>query len=299
MVEITVLGSGSSVPTARRNHPGILLDYKAEHMLFDCGEGIQRQFRKAGKNPMKLTRLFISHWHGDHVLGIPGLLNTLQLNGYKRTLEIYGPRGTKKFVNLMMRIFVRRDKVSIKVHEVSKGKIVDEDDFYVEATPMDHKTPAIAYSFVVKDSLRIDKKKLSKFKLGRGELQKLQKLKQGKDVVVSGKKLKYKTLTYKQAGKKISFVFDTRLNPNIVKAVKDADLFFSECTFLDEEVLAKERYHMTVDQVTKSAKKAKVGKLILMHISQKHEMHNKEFLKEAKKNFKSVVIAEDLMKFEV
>jgi len=91
-ITITFLGTSQAIPTARRNHTAILLQYKAENLLIDCGEGTQRQFRKARLNPCKITKLLITHWHGDHILGIPGLLQTLLLNQYNKTLEIYGPR---------------------------------------------------------------------------------------------------------------------------------------------------------------------------------------------------------------
>jgi ribonuclease Z len=89
-IKLTFLGTSSAVPTKSRNHPSILLQYKEQNLLFDCGEGTQRQFRKAKLNPCKLTKIFISHWHGDHILGLPGLLQTLALNGYNNVLEIYG-----------------------------------------------------------------------------------------------------------------------------------------------------------------------------------------------------------------
>ena len=296
-IEITLLGSGSSVPTAKRNHPGILLDYKAEHMLFDCGEGIQRQFRKAKKNPCKLTRLFISHWHGDHVLGIPGLLQTLYLNDYGRTLEVYGPKGTKQYMEQLLKLFVYKKRIEFKIHEVSKGKIFDNGEFYVEAFPMDHGAPAVAYSFVIKDGLRIDKKKLAKLKIRGGP--EIRKLKEGKDIVIDGKKIKSKELTYMQEGKKIVFVFDTEDNENILKIAKDADLFFCESSYLDEIELAKDHKHMTCEQVANVAKKAGVDKLVLFHLSQRYELREKDFLNIAKKKIKNVVVGEDLMKFEV
>ena len=296
-IEVTMLGSGSSVPTAKRNHPGILLDYKAEHMLFDCGEGIQRQFRKAKKNPCKLTRLFISHWHGDHILGIPGLLQTLYLNDYGKTLEIYGPRGTKKYMEQLLKLFVYKSRIEFKIHEVSSGKIVDEKDFYVEAQSMDHGTPSVAYSFVVKDKLRIDKKKFAKLKIKGGP--EIAKLVAGKDVVIDGKKVKYKDVTYLQEGKKIAFVFDTEDNANIVKIARDADLFFCESSYLDEVSLARDHKHMTVSQVASNAKKAGVDKLVLFHLSQRYEFREKDFLKIARKKIKDVVVGEDLMRFEV
>ena len=102
-IPITFLGTGSAVPTKKKNHSAIFLHYKQENILFDCGEGTQRQFRKAEINPSKLTRLLISHWHGDHILGIPGLIQTLALNNYNKTLKIYGPKKTKQFIKKIIR----------------------------------------------------------------------------------------------------------------------------------------------------------------------------------------------------
>ena len=87
-IKITFLGTSDSIPTARRNHPAILLSYDGEHILFDCGEGTQRQFRKLELNPGKITKIFITHWHGDHVLGLPGLIQTLGMSEYTKTLKI-------------------------------------------------------------------------------------------------------------------------------------------------------------------------------------------------------------------
>ena len=92
------------MPSITRSHPGILLSYKKENILIDCGEGTQRQFKKARVSMNKVTRLLITHWHGDHVLGIPGLLQTLAFSDYKKTLYIYGPRGTKKFMKEMLKV---------------------------------------------------------------------------------------------------------------------------------------------------------------------------------------------------
>ena len=298
MIDVTLLGTGSAIPTAKRNHPGTLVKYKAETMLFDCGEGIQRQFRKAKLNPMRLTRLFITHWHGDHILGIPGLLNTLQLNNYEKTLEVYGPKGTKKFMDLMMKIFVHRGKIKINVHEISKGKAIDESDFFVEVFPMEHHTPSIAYRFVEKDKLRINKDKLKKLKLPHTN--KIAKLVQGKDVVINGKKVKSKNITYKQLGKKIGIIMDTRLNSNMVKIAKNVDLMICESSFMDlDSKIAKEYYHMTASQAAGIAKKAKAKKLVLIHISQKYTLKEKNLLGEAKKIFKNTILGEDLMNFEV
>ena len=174
-IKLTFLGTGSAIPTAKRNHPAMLLQYKEENILIDCGEGTQRQFRKAKLNPCKLTRILITHWHGDHVLGLPGLIQTLMLNGYNKTLKIYGPKGTGKMMELYLRLFAHEEKIKIEVHE-KEGKIIDEKEFFVEAEKMIHETPALAYSFTIKEKIRLDKKKLEK--TGLPQIPLLQELKQ-------------------------------------------------------------------------------------------------------------------------
>jgi len=296
-VEIVFLGTGSAVPTIRRNHPSIFLRYKDESILFDCGEGTQRQIRKAKLNPCKLTRLFITHWHGDHVLGIPGLLQTLALNNYNRELEIYGPKGTKLYFHKIMDLFVHVGKIKINVNEISSGTIFENGDFKVEAEEMFHGTSCLAYSFIEKNKLRINKNKLAKLKIPYSPL--IQKLKEGKDITVNRKKIKSKDVTYLQKGRKVTIVLDTKENKNINKIAKDSDVLISECTYFDDEDLAKEYKHMTLKQVINIAKKSKIGKLILLHISQKYESNEKDFEKEARKSFKNSFLAEDLMKIEV
>lgn len=291
-IKLIFLGTGDAIPSAKRNHTSILLNYKDENILIDCGEGTQRQLRKAKLNPCKITRILITHWHGDHVLGIPGLLQTLALSGYNKKLYIYGPLGTKKYMNEMLKAFKFYGNYKIEVHEV-KGKFLETSDFYLESESMKHGIPDNAYNFVIKDKIRIDKNKLKKSKLPSGPL--INELKNGKDISYKNKKYKSKDLTYLEKGKKISFVLDTLFNKKISPFVKDADLFISECAFASElKEQAKEHNHMTVDQVSKNAKKSKVKKLILTHISSRYEKDLKIILNEAKKNFKESYLVRDL-----
>ncbi|MGD2072971.1 MAG: ribonuclease Z [Candidatus Thorarchaeota archaeon] len=300
-IPVVFLGTGQAIPTAKRNHTSILLKYKDETMLVDCGEGTQRQIRKAKINPCKLTRLLITHWHGDHILGIPGLLQTLALNNYNKTLHIYGPKRTKKFMNLIMSLFVKKGKIKYEIKEITKGKVFETPDLIVEALPMRHGAPCLAYSIKEKDKIRINKKKLKKLNLPQTPL--IQKLKLGKDIKIKGKKISGKNLTYSEPGKKISFIFDTIINPNTYKLAKDSDLLICESTFLANsekgEQLAKEYKHLTAKQAAGIAKKAKAKKLVLAHISQRYENKEELILDEAKKIFKNVHIPEDLDKIEV
>ncbi|MEA3414122.1 MAG: MBL fold metallo-hydrolase, partial [Nanoarchaeota archaeon] len=121
MVKIIFLGTADSIPSKNRNHISVLLNYEGENILFDCGEGTQRQFRKAGLNPCKITKILISHWHGDHILGLPGLLSTLALSGYNKELQIYGPKGIKEKINSMLVLFNFKRDYKIIVKEISKG----------------------------------------------------------------------------------------------------------------------------------------------------------------------------------
>ncbi len=297
MIKITFLGTADSVPSANRNHTAVLLSYKNENILFDCGEGTQRQFRKAKLNPCKLTRLLISHWHGDHILGIPGLLQTLSLSGYNKKFLVYGPRGTKKFMTRILNTFIFRGKYSIEVKEIS-GKFFEKKDFFLEARPMVHGIPCNAYSFVKKGQIKIDKKKLKKTKLPSGKY--LQRLKKGKDIIYNGKKYRAKDLTFTDDDKKISFVFDTLENKNIVPFVKNSDLLICEATFGSEmKERAREYKHLTVEQAAQIAKKAKVKKLVLTHISQRYEKNLKKILNEARKIFKNSFLAKDLDVLEI
>ena len=292
MIKVTFLGTSDAVPSARRNHTAMLLTYDGENILIDCGEGTQRQFRKAKLNPCKVTRILLTHKHADHTLGLPGLLKTLELSGYNKTLFIYGPKGIKLFMKNLFNAFGNIKKYKIEVKEVS-GKFFEKADFYLEAQSMTHSVPCNAYSFVKKGQIRIDKNKLKKSGLPLDK--NLQKLKQGKDISYKGKKFKTTDLTFLENGKKISFVFDTSLNKNLFKLIKDSDLLISESTFSsDLKEKAKEVHHLTSDQAAETAKKAGVKKLILTHVSQRYEKNMKQILSEAKKIFKNSFLVDDL-----
>ena len=302
-IKLVFLGTSAQIPTAKRNHTAMLLTYEGENILIDCGEGTQRQFRKARMNPCKISRILITHRHGDHVFGLPGLISTFDLSGYNKTLYIYGPKGIKRFLENFLGLNYVKRNFEIKITEVvPKGmtsntkdgglKFFETDDFYLEAEKMEHGVPTNAYCFVKKAQRRIDKAKLKKSKLGSGPL--LKKLKEGKDIVYESKKYLAKNLTYTEGDKKVSFVLDTLDNKKIIPFVKDSDLLVCEASFDDEmKDMAKEHLHLTAKQAGEIAKKSKSKKLILTHISQRYEKDLKKLLAEAKKVFKNSSIAED------
>lgn len=299
-INITFLGTSQAIPTAKRNHTAILLQYSGENILIDCGEGTQRQFRKAKINPCKITRFLITHWHGDHILGIPGLLQTLIMNGYSKKLHIYGPRGTGYYMRKIIELFVPYCKIPMEIHEVSEGKFCETKEFIIESMPMKHSMiPCNAYAFSEKSKNRLDRAKLKKLKVPNSPL--LADLARGKDITLeNGKKIKAKDILYHEKGKKVSIVLDTKLIQDCYKIAKDSDLLITEAVYLkDEAELADLHEHLTAEQAGDIAKKSNSKALYLSHLSQRYDGNEKLILNEAKKKFKNSFIAEDLMSVEI
>jgi ribonuclease Z len=293
-IKVTFLGTSAQIPSPRRNHTAILLTYNQENILVDCGEGTQTQFRKAKINPGKITKILITHIHGDHTFGLPGLLNTLSFSEYNKTLHIYGPKGFKEFMKEFLNMFKIERNFKIEVHEITQpGLFFKNEEFELHAEKMQHGIPANAYFFKLNDKIRINKEKIQKLKIN--DIENLKKLKQGKDITHNKKNYKNSQLTYLEQGKKVSFVLDTLYNDKIIPFAVNSDLLICDSSFSSHEKdLAKEHLHLTSEQDAIIAKKSHSKKLILTHISQKYENKTKELLEDAKKHFKDVKVAKDL-----
>ena len=285
------------VPTKDRNHTSILLTYNAENILIDCGEGTQRQLKIANINPCKITKILLTHIHGDHTLGLPGLIQTLGANNYQKTLEIYGPKNTKNFINNILKTFHLENKIKLTTTEIDKRKFLETKEFYLEALPLKHSTYTLAYSFTEKDKRKINLSYTKKFDLTKHPL--LGELQKGKDITFKGKKITADKATILKKGKKISFIFDTELTQNCIEISKNADLLIAEATYeSDLEEKAKEYQHLTSEQSALIAKKARVKALILTHFSQRYKTPDQS-LKEAKKIFKNTQAAKDFLEINI
>src|SRR3989344_2456074 len=280
-MEIIFLGTSSMMPTEDRNHSAILLLYKNEGILVDCGESTQRQLRIAKIPITKVTKVLITHWHGDHVLGLPGLIQSLEKHQYNNTLEIYGPRGSKKYFKNMFRGFAYKIDIKYKLKEVNKILFFENNDFVLEALKMDHVIPCLGYSFIEKDKRKIDIDYLKKFGLKSHPI--LKQLQQGKDITWKNHKIKVSLATKIKKGKKITFITDTRACKNILKLAKNSDVMITEATYRgDMEEKARLYKHLTTKQAASTAKKANVKKLILTHFSQRYKDLD-DFKKESSK----------------
>ncbi len=282
-------------PTKERNLSSILLNYDSENILFDCGEGVQRQMKIAKIKPTRLTRVIISHLHPDHTIGLPGLLYNLYANEYKKTLHIYGPKGIREIVRFFIG-FVGK-KIKYEIHEIISGTIIKEKKFSVKAIKLDHDIECYGFEFIESDKRKINLNYLKKFGLKQNPI--LKRLQEGKSITWKGNKIEVDKATKLIKGKKIAFIWDTKLCNNCRKIAKDADLLISESTFIDNLKQKASKYkHLTAKQAAEIAKKSNVKKLILTHISSRYK-DGKEILKEAKNIFKNTKVAKDFMEVEI
>ncbi len=281
------------VPTKDRNHTGVLISHKNERILVDCGEGIQRQLKIVGEKLSKISMILVSHLHGDHILGIPGLIQSMSAGGYEKTLRIYGPPGTKRFMKKLFEVFAFDNKMKIEVSEIKKGKFFENSDFVLEARQLKHNIETLGYSLIEKDKRKINLKFTRKLKIPQGPL--LGKLQDGKSIKWKGKKVDVNKATFKIKGKKVTIISDTVPCNGADLLAKLSDLLVCEATYTSDLEEKGKRYgHMTAKQAAKLAKKGKAVKLILTHFSARYKDVN-ELRNDAKAHFKNVLCAKDFM----
>jgi len=299
-MQLTFLGTSCMVPTKERNVCSVFLSYTNEGILFDCGEGTQRQMNIAGIKRTSVTKVLISHWHGDHVSGLVGLIQTMGNDEMPPTIEIFGPRGTEEHINHMMKMCSFESRVNIKIFEIDiigVEKVFENKEFIIEAAPLNHTTPCVAYAFVEKDRRRIDMTYLKK--LGVPEGKHLQPLHDGKSITYKGKHIDVEKATSIIQGKKIAYVMDTAMCNGAIDIAKDADVLICESAYtgqLDEK--AKMYKHLTARQAAEIASRANVGRLYLTHFSQRYNT-TAEICDDAKEIFPNTTCATDFMKVKV
>ena len=301
-MKLRILGTSSAFPTRTRNHTANLLNYSGESLLFDCGEGTQRQLRISNENPQKITKIFISHWHGDHVLGLPGLLQSMGMNRRTSRLEIYGPIGTKKKLDAIMKAY-ESDRLSyrIDIKEIRPKKVVtifENDKYRINSVLLTHTVPCLGYSFEEKEKVRIDTSILKDMGV-KTKHPSLRDLTLKKNVTINGKKIDWKKVTYTQPGKKFSVAIDTSYCDQIVDLAKNSDVFLCEATFSNKiKDSAEKGGHMTTKEAAKLGKRAKVSHLVLTHFSQRYRS-TKELESEAKSVFRGKLsMARDFMEIK-
>ncbi|MBI2655534.1 ribonuclease Z [Candidatus Woesearchaeota archaeon] len=296
-MQLTFLGTSSMVPTKERNQTAVFLSYGSEGILFDCGEGTQRQFKIAGIPLNKVTKILLSHWHGDHVLGLPGLMQTLSSTDYNGTLEIYGPIGTKKRIESMFQAFVFDKRLDFRVKEAKQGVFFDGMDFQLEAYPLEHGIETLGFRFIEKDKRKVDMKKARKLGIPEGPL--IGRLQQGTSIEYNGKKIKPEDVTEMEKGKIIAYVTDTVLCDGCYKTADNADLLICEATYASKLVDKSEEYgHLTARHAGQLANKANAKQLVLIHFSARYK-NTQEIEEDARNVFDNIICAKDFMRIEL
>jgi ribonuclease Z len=282
------------MPTKERNTSAVFLGYKSEGILFDCGEGTQRQMKLAGIPLPKITKIFISHWHGDHVLGLPGLLLTLAASAPEKVLDLYGPRGSKRAFGSLLGGLTFEAGFNIQVHEVQEGVFFENEDFKLESMPMKHPVPCVGLAFAEKDTRKINMTAAKKLGIPEGPL--IGELQRGKAVEWKGRKVLPDEISTVQKGRKIVFITDTIMTENCITLARDADLLVIDSTYssaLGEK--AVEFGHLTALEAAQIASRAGVKKLVLTHFSARYK-NTSEIEEDARTAFDNVICAKDLMK---
>jgi ribonuclease Z len=296
MFDLTFLGTSASVPSAERNHPGLLVEAGSDRILVDCGEGIQRQLLRSGAGFRRLDRLLLTHGHFDHVLGIPGLFSTLRLQQSADTMTIYGGPGTLEVVARMLAGLWRegRAPVPLELVPLSAGRVIDAGEFTVDCFQVRHRdTDSFGFSFESRARRHLQPDRLSALGVPDGPARKT--LAEGRPLTLDdGRTIEPENvLGPPTKRKKLVVVGDTETTEGLSQHVGDADVLVIEATFLDRDAEMAVNYgHLTAAKAATLAAASNVKQLILTHISGRYTTD--EILAEAMRIFPNSRVAADL-----
>ncbi len=298
-MEVTFLGTSGCIPTEKRGLPAVHLDYLGEPMLFDCGEGTQRQMRLAGLNFMSLDNIYLTHLHADHFLGLGGMIQSMDFLERERPLTIHGPRGTRDAVEKILTTgsFVL-DHFRVNVNESDGGLVHKGGRYTVSAARADHTRNSLAYCVTEDPHRRFQKQTALDLGVPEGRL--FSRLQSGETVDVKGKKITPDmVLSEPIPGRKVVYTGDTRPCKAVEELAAGADLLIHESMFSHEDVEnTKDAAHSTTRQAAEVALKAGAKKLYLTHISQRYTEPGR-LQAEAREVFPESYVAEDFMKVQV
>ena len=299
-MRLVFLGTSAAIPTDKRGLPSVALVFDGEIVLFDVGEGTQRQLRLAGLKATRVRRVLISHLHADHVLGLPGLIVSRSFIGGTEPLDVYGPVGLREFVDYNLRATGSRLQYEFRVHEVEEGEFFVGPDYRLVAAPLKHRSVCLGYAFVENERQgHFDAARARHLGIEPGPV--YAKLKAGGQVslpdgrVVRGADLVGPPIP----GRKVAYVTDTVPCPGAYRLAENADVLIFESTYAAaEEAEAKESWHATSLQAAKIARRSGAKKLILTHFSSRYP-DPQVFLEKAEEVFPDIVLAEDFLSVQL
>lgn len=294
--EVTILGSGSAIPTSRRNPTSQFIECCGRHILIDCGEGAQLSLRRRGIKFQRIEHILISHLHGDHYFGLVGLLSTMNLLGRVKPIEIYGPEGLESIIRLQLELGHSNFGYEVNVHELKDGVVetlYSDKLVEIRTFPLKHKIPTHGYRIIEKEKPR----KLIEEKAKKDGLliEYFHRLKNGEDITTEeGRVIKSEDYTLPGAQERsYAFCSDTCYLEPVIEHIKGVDVLYHEATFVEAmRDRAEATKHSTAIDAANIAKKAGVKRLLMGHLSARYDS-GEEHIKEAKPIFKNCVVVED------
>ena len=300
MLGVTFLGTGAACPTVERNVSGLALTREGETILFDCGEGTQRQMMRYGVG-FSFSEIFFSHYHSDHMLGVIGLFRTMGLLDRKEGVTLYGPKSAQRILGGALTVGVERTRFPVEIIEVKPGDRLKRKEYEIQVFATEHRVDTVGYALVEKDRLgRFDPDLAQSLGIAEGPL--WGQLHRGIRVTLpDGREIGPEGLVGPaRPGRTVVYSGDTRPCQGLIDAAQGADLLIHEATFgADEAVRAVETGHSTAQEAAALARDAGVRRLVLTHISARYNRDAPELLAEATAIFPTTTIARDGMAVDV
>jgi len=300
VLSVTFLGTGAACPTVDRNVAGLAVQREGETILFDCGEGTQRQMMRYGVG-FSFTEVFFTHFHADHMLGITGLLRTMGLQDRTVPVTLYGPRGAQRILGAAMSLGIERNKFPVEVVEIRAGDRLRRDEYDIVVFETEHRADTVGYALAEHTRLgRFHPERARELGVPEGPL--WGRLHKGETVTLDdGRTVSPPDLVgAPRRGRTLVYSGDTRPHLALIEAARGADLLIHEATFGgDEAERAVETGHSTAAEAARVALEAGVRRLVLTHISPRYTRDAPELLAEARAVFPETAIARDGMTVEV
>jgi ribonuclease Z len=304
-MELLFLGTGAGLPSKERNVSALALSLLQELnsiWLFDCGEATQHQILHTSIKPRKISKIFITHLHGDHIFGLPGLLSSRSFQGGNEPCTIYGPQGIKKYIETSLEISSTHLTYPLHIVEFTEGKLFEDEKFIVDCKKLDHGIPSYGFRIIEKDKpgeLLVDK--LIEAGIKPGPI--YREIKENSTITLDSGQIIHQVdfIGEKKSGKKIIIFGDTR-HPELNKDfVAHADILVHEATYGHEKHdLANKYFHSTTSEVAKLAKDSNIKKLVLTHVSSRYQKEDyRQLLHEAQSIFPKTALAKDFFRLSI
>ena len=297
MRELVVLGTAGQVPTRHRNVNGYLLRWDDEGLLFDPGEGTQRQMLLAGVKSSSVSRIFLTHFHGDHCLGLPGVVQRLALDGVARRVGLYYPANGEEYLERLLGSSVTRSRAPVALHPVpGAGRVEEGPPFSVTAARLEHGVEAFGWRIDEPDGRRMLPGALAELGITGPDIGRLQR---AGSLQIDGRVVTVDQVSEVRPGQSFAFVMDTRWCEAAVELARGVDMLVCESTFTQAEAALAEEYgHLTAGHAAGIAREAGAGLLVLTHFSQRYP-DTSPLLAEAQESFPNTVAAVDLQTIAV